>query len=189
MEIKIKDFEIQVAAILGADESVISPEIIALPIYATTAFMELVKKYPWIGEALKENEPLGPTEPEESDESEDEINGEALEPPVEPDVLSETVGADEEATAEETPQDRLYAERAVIAATALRLFPYWKLNYNKVESLPGSRIEVFEPDWESLQSSLEAELDSALTKGDVEEDMTSLFGFRLTFGDGGRCQK
>lgn len=140
MVINVKDFELSVAASLGADPAIITPELIALPMYAPSALAELNKRHSGIDD----------------------------------------IPADDER--------RLDADRAIIAATALKLLPYWKLNYPKAETLPGSKIESFEPDWDSLQLSLEAEIENALEALDPESttDSKPFYGFRLT-GGGRSC--
>ena len=100
------------------------------------------------------------------------------------DIPEEITDADDNRTSNPL---RFAADRAIINATALRVLPYWKLNYSKIDNLPGSKVEMFEPDWDALEARLQGEVDSALSELSpeyAEEIGSGFIGFRLTFSSG-----
>lgn len=94
---------------------------------------------------------------------------------------------------DDIPQEdshRMNADRAIIAATALKLLPYWVLNYAKIDQTPNAKVEMFEPDWDALYEHLKAEVATALENLDpdgAESAGHGFYGFRLTFGNGRGC--
>lgn len=83
---------------------------------------------------------------------------------------------------------RLDADRAIIAATALKLLPFWKLNYLKISQTPAIKTEKFEPDWELLELHLQSEVEEALSNIDPDygnSTANGFVGFRITWGDRG----
>lgn len=87
-------------------------------------------------------------------------------------------------TLPETDDRKTDADIAIIVNTALKLMPYWVLNYAKVEQLPGSKVEMFEPDWDALEEQLQARLENALNSidPDISPVGSGFIGFRTTTG-------
>ena len=85
---------------------------------------------------------------------------------------------------------RSAANRATVYATAIELLPYYKQQILKIDQTPAAKTERFEVDWSELEDIMNAMLWSALEEVSPEyakDTGIGFVGFRLTFGDGGRC--